>query len=136
MSINADTLRAAYKEAGKLSGFLEKFSQPRAQYNIPKGDIERLFREKSLWEGLGKGGHDKRKNVVTEVVVGWQAHGGSKVEPAQANRIAECVQAHLDKVKDLFGGSLDNPDPDCDAALQRYNLLHPQPSSGSKKRKH
>ena len=92
-------LQKAYYEAISTNGLIELLAKLRDEgekYKTKKDTIYSIFSNCPLWEEeKTKSGHVKFKHKITQVVIGYQNHGDSKMDPGGVVAILEAVQNHL-----------------------------------------
>lgn len=92
-------LQIAFREATCPNGLielLETLRKPDEKYKTKKDTIYAIFSNCPLWEEeKTKSGHVKFKHKITQVVIGYQNHGDSKLDPGGAVTLLDEVQKHL-----------------------------------------
>ena len=86
-----------------------------------------LFQSQPLWKQVTTGnGHAAFKHEITGVVIGFQNHGGSIMNPKHVVALREGVQTHLNILcNDIFKYTSNNwkSAPDYKASLTRYRKI-------------
>ena len=92
-------LQIAYHEAISTNGLIELLATLRdngEKYKTKKDTIYSIFSNCPLWEEeKTKSGHVKFKHKITQIVIGYQNHGDSKMDPGGVVELIEAVQNHL-----------------------------------------
>ena len=120
-------LQTAYDEAVRPNGliaFVTKLRDPAEKYNLSKDEVYVLFKGCPLWqEQATKSGHVAFKHQITGIVVGYQNHGGPKVDPGGAVSLRDQVQQHLNILaNNVFSYTVQHwkTEPDWALSEQRY----------------
>ena len=92
-------LQIAYHEAISTNGLIELLATLRdngEKYKTKKDTIYSIFSNCPLWEEeKTKSGHVKFKHKITQIVIGYQNHGDSKMDAGGVVELIEAVQNHL-----------------------------------------
>ncbi len=126
--MTVQTLQMAYAEARNvLIDLVEHLRNDEAKYNTHRHEMLALFQSQPLWKQIPTGsGHATFKHQITGVVIGFQAHGSSTLNPKHVVALRDCVQTHLNILcNDIFKYTSNNwkSAPDYNASLIRYRKI-------------
>lgn len=92
-------LQQAYQEATRNNGLVELMAtlrEPKKKYKTKKDDIYSIFKNSPLWdEEETKNGHVKFKHRITQIVIGYQNHGGPTMDAGGVDTLTKLLQDHL-----------------------------------------
>lgn len=122
-------LRIAYEEATKPNGLISLLAhlrEPNKKYTVKKTDIYNIFKNCPLWEEQDtKSGHVKFKHKITQIVIGYQNHGGPTMDPGGADQLLNNVQTHLNIMcNDIFHYTVGNWKTEPNYQQAAANLAH------------
>ncbi len=120
-------LEIAYHEAVRANGLIAlvtNLRDPAQKYNTSKESVYNVFKGCPLWdEQETKSGHVAFKHRITGIIVGYQNHGNSKMDPGGAVALRDQVQIHLNILaNNIFGYTVNHwkEEPNWHHAEQRY----------------
>lgn len=92
-------LQVAFREATSPNGLIQLLAtlrEPDAKYKTKKDVIYAIFSNCPLWEEeKTKSGHVKFKHKITQIVIGYQNHGETTLDPGGVVVLIDEVQKHL-----------------------------------------
>lgn len=94
-----DMMRQAYHEAvnGGVIDYISRVRQDsEVKYSVSSTTLINMFDNLPLWKIVPqKGGHRKYKHLLTGVVIGFQNHGSTEINPGHAYKLMVILQEHV-----------------------------------------